>query len=284
MPNFEHRAQLSDVNLAYDTYGPPDGPLVMCLHGFPDTSNTFRLMAPFFGHLGYRVVVPAMRGYAPSSLATSGDYHVSALADDANQLHEFLEGDERAVLVGHDWGAFATYVATNREPARWHRAIAMAVPPLAVVARSFARYEQLHASWYMFFFQSPLAENVVAFDDLAFLHELWRAWSPQYDPSNEFAPLREALTSPENLHAALGYYRSMFAPRNIDTRLVNLPSVPTLYLHGSLDGCFLASSLTDVLESLAPHSKFTLVENAGHFVHLEEPDVVHQVIEDFLSA
>ncbi|HEY1222028.1 MAG TPA: alpha/beta hydrolase [Acidimicrobiales bacterium] len=283
MPLDARRADLGDVTLAYDEYGPTDGPLALCLHGFPDTPHTFRLLAPFLARNGYHVVVPAMRGYAPSSLSTSGNYHVSALAEDANQLHEFLGADQGAVLVGHDWGAAATYVATNSEPTRWRQAITMAVPPLEVFRHSFTRYEQLHASWYMFFFQNALAELVVGLNDMAFLRELWTAWSPEYDPSDELEPLREALSSPENLRAALEYYRAMFGHRLLGTVPPDPPSVATLYLHGADDGCFLASGLGQVLESLAPNSKFTLIENAGHFVHLEQPDAVHDAIGAFLT-
>jgi pimeloyl-ACP methyl ester carboxylesterase len=284
VPTFAHRAELGDVTLAYDECGPANGPLALCLHGFPDTAHTFRYLAPFLAEKGYRVVVPAMRGYAPSSLASSGDYHGSALAQDANQLHDYLDGDERAVLLGHDWGAGATYVATAKEPTRWRRAITMAVPPPKMQALAFTRYEQVHASWYIFFFQNVLAEQVVALNDLAFLRELWHAWSPNYDSSDEMAPLHDALSSPENLHAALAYYRAIFAPRALGTSPTPPPSVATLYLHGADDGCILASGLKDVLEFLAPRSKFTLVENAGHFVHLEQPDAVHGAIAAFLDS
>lgn len=284
MPTYAHHADLGDVTLAYDEFGASNGPLALCLHGFPDTPHTFRHLAPFLAEKGYRVVTPAMRGYAPSSLSSSDDYQLSTLAGDANRLHELLGGDERAMIIGHDWGAAATYVATSAEASRWHRAVTMSVPPPAVLAHSFRNYSQLHASWYMFFFQSALAEPLVAHDDLAFLRELWRAWSPNYDPSNELGALREALGQSENLHAALEYYRAQFAPRGPRAPLDRTSSVPTLYVHGTDDGCFLSSGLVGVLESLAPHSRFELVSNAGHFVHLEQPDAVHQAIASFLDS
>ncbi|MFZ1062571.1 MAG: alpha/beta hydrolase, partial [Acidimicrobiales bacterium] len=240
-------------------------------------------LVPQLVQYGYRVVVPAMRGYAPSSVSHSGDYHVSALARDANDLHEHLGGDERAVLIGHDWGAAATYVATNAQPARWRRAVTIAIPPLAVFAETLTHFEQLRASWYMFFFQNDLAEPVVGLDDLAFLGDLWRAWSPLYEPAEDLVVLRAALASQENLHAALEYYRAIFSPRLIEPRLPDVASVATLYLHGANDGCFLASGLGRVLDFLAANSRFTLVEDAGHFVHLEQPTAVHRAVGDFLA-
>jgi pimeloyl-ACP methyl ester carboxylesterase len=283
MPRNAQRVDFGDVTLVYDERGPSDGPLALCLHGFPDTPHTFRHLAPFLVERGYRVVTPAARGYAPSSLASSGDYRLETLASDANRLHEHLGGDESAVIVGHDWGAATTYVATSTEAPRWHRAIAISVPPPAIVAHAFRNFAQLHASWYIFFFQSPLAESLVAHDELAFFEELWRAWSPGYDPTNDLGPVRMALAKPENLSAALAYYRAQFAPRQAAERFAGTSSVPTLYVHGADDGCFLSTGLVDVLASLAPDSRFELIANAGHFVHLEQPDVVHHAIASYLE-
>lgn len=131
---------LDDVTLSCETRGPDDGPLALCLHGFPDTRHTFRFLAPHFAARGYRVVVPSMRGYAPCSVSRTDNYQVVTLANDANRMHEVLGGDGRAVLIGHDWGAFATYAATDAEPDRWRRAVTMAVPPSAVMGKSFLSF------------------------------------------------------------------------------------------------------------------------------------------------
>ena len=107
----EHVVAFDDVTLQVTSHGPSDGALAVLLHGFPDTALTFRHLAPHLADLGYRVIVPSMRGYAPSSIASSQDYSVAALATDANRLHEYFGGDERALLVGHDWGSAAVYPA-----------------------------------------------------------------------------------------------------------------------------------------------------------------------------
>ena len=66
-------------------------------------------------------------------------------------------------------------------PERWRRVVTMAVPPPAASAGSFFTYEQLKRSWYVFFFQTPLAEFAVGADELAFIDRLWADWSPGYD-------------------------------------------------------------------------------------------------------
>jgi pimeloyl-ACP methyl ester carboxylesterase len=283
-------AQLKDVTLDYLSFGPADGPLVLCLHGFPDTRATFRFLAPHLAAQGYRVVTPAMRGYAPSSTSRTQNYQLATVANDANRLHELLGGDERAILIGHDWGAAASYPALSAEPQRWRRAVTMAVPPLAVVSAALLTFDQLRASWYMFYFQSPMANDVVPFNDYDFIAKLWAEWSPGHDADEDIAHVRTALGNEQNLRAALGYYRALFSGELIDESLAHVqvatvatPTVPTLYVHGRNDGCMLASGLDGVLNHLAPHSRVEIVDDAGHFVHLERPAYVHGLIDSFLA-
>ena len=73
------------------------------------------------------------------------------------------------MIVGHDWGAATAFLAGAFTPDRWRRIVGMAVPPLPVGLRLFTRYDQLQRFFYFFFFRTPLAEAVVAADDMAFL-------------------------------------------------------------------------------------------------------------------
>ena len=284
-------SSLEDVTLTSLVLGPEHGPLALCLHGFPDTARTFRHLAPHLAQLGYRVVAPFMRGYFPSSVSKTNNYQIAALASDACTLHEMLGGDERAVLIGHDWGAAAAYAAAGAQPQRWRRVVTMSVPPLATFANSLSDYEQLRASWYMFYFQNPQALSVVGRDRLAFLARLWADWSPGYEAGADMEHVREALGREEHLRAALGYYRAMFAstelvdPRTAPFRdaMFEAPRVPTLYLHGEQDGCFIPAGLGDPLSNLAAGSRFEVVGSAGHFVHLERPAKVAELITAFLE-
>ena len=91
---------------------------------------------PSWPAAGYHAVAPFLRGYAPTAVPADGRYQVGALVRDANALHEVLGGGDDAVLIGHDWGALATYGAVAHQPARWRRAVTAAVPPTASIGMS----------------------------------------------------------------------------------------------------------------------------------------------------
>ena len=269
-----------------------EGPLALCLHGFPDSAWTWRYLLPELAGAGYRAVAPFLRGYAPTSIPADGLYQPGAIAADANAVHDALGGDGDAVLVGHDWGALATYSAAGHQPERWRRVVTAAVPPPATVAQAFFSYEQLRRSWYMFFFQSPFADLAVPMDDLAFIDHLWADWSPGFDAAAELPRVKDALRDPANLAAAIGYYRATIGsgPRSPEYDAIEaagadpLP-MPALYLHGAQDACMGASLIDDSVQTALPAagSRVEIVPDTGHFLHLEAPDVVNGHIVAFLA-
>jgi pimeloyl-ACP methyl ester carboxylesterase len=256
-----------------------DRPLALCLHGFPDSAHTWRHLLPVLAAAGFRPVAPWTRGYAPTEVPADGDYTVAALAADANALHEALGGDGDAVLIGHDWGAITAYGAAALEPDRWRRVVTMAVPPPPVASSAFFRYPQLKRSFYVYLFQTPLAEFVAAADDLAFIDNLWLDWSPSYDGSEDLPDVKAALRDPTNLAAAIGYYRAMFS----GGVLGGVPQQPTLYLHGADDGAFLADPVLESTDHLSAESHVEVLPGVGHFLHLEQPDVVNRLVLDWLG-
>jgi pimeloyl-ACP methyl ester carboxylesterase len=284
------RVSVDDVEFAFLEAGPPDGPLALCLHGFPDTAHSFRHLLPALAADGYHAVAPWMRGYAPTGLPVDGTYHQAALGSDACQLHQVLQGDERAVLIGHDWGALAAYTAAPLAPERWRRLVTMAVAPAAAMGQALLSYDQLKRSFYVWLFQTSLAEVALALDDMAFVARLWSDWSPGYDASWDVAQVKQSLADPARQAAAIGYYRAMFDPSPPPDRYsgvpggAGIPPQPTLYLHGDTDGCFSLPAELDVAATLAPGSKYVRVPNAGHFLHLERPELVNANVLEFLAG
>jgi pimeloyl-ACP methyl ester carboxylesterase len=109
-----------------------EGPLVLCLHGFPDSAHTWRHLLPALAEAGFHAVAPFLRGYAPTAVPDDACYSIGALVADAVALHQALDGDGQAVLIGHDWGAEAAYGAAAFAPDRWRRVVTLGVPPLAL--------------------------------------------------------------------------------------------------------------------------------------------------------
>lgn len=289
------RVTANGVDFAYLEAGPADGPLALCLHGFPDHAPTFGPLLEDLAAAGHHAVAPWMRGYAPTGPAPDGAYQSAALALDAVALADALAGDGEAVLVGHDWGAVAAYHAAAHAPERFSRLVTMAVPhPGAVFARMLSTPAQLKRSWYMFFFQQPGAELLLPADDFALVELLWRDWSPGHEPDPGFMRgLKDTLGAPGGAEAALAYYRAMLGTtppaaelEPVQAKLTEPTPVPTLNLHGADDGCLGAELVVrDELEPLFPAGlTLKIVEATGHFLHLERPEVVNPLVVGFLDG
>lgn len=252
-------------------WGPADGPLVVALHGFPDTALTWRHVAPLLADAGWRVAAPYLRGYAPSGIPSDGDYSVRALVADAVALPGLLGGDGRTVLLGHDWGAITTNAVAADPSSPYARHVALAVPPLsAIQGWDPALLRQPLHSWYIAYNQVPgLAER--SFDWLS--ARLWRLWSPGYDATEDLAHLRSAVPDRAHARAVVSYYRALLG-RGLRPALAE-PVHPLLVLHGADDRCLEAG--------LARLAGATVVPGAGHFLQLEQPAAVAAEIVRFLA-
>ena len=266
-----------------------EGPTVLALHGFPDHARSYRHQLTALAQAGYRVVAPYMRGYAPTEIPNDGYYGVPALAQDAIALAEALS-DEPVILMGHDWGAAAAHAAAVLAPERFSKLVTMSVPAGVAFSQSLVTSpEQQRRSWYMFYFQHPMADVAVPLNDFAFIERLWQDWSPSWDiPKEELASVKATLGQPGVLAAALSYYRHTFnpvpnAPRTGTSGGPRQIQVPTLYIHGREDGC-IGVELVNSMEAFFDNGlRKVIIEDAGHFVHQEKPNEVNRAILEFLE-
>ncbi|HEX4477984.1 MAG TPA: alpha/beta fold hydrolase, partial [Polyangiaceae bacterium] len=171
------RQSLPGGEFAYYELGDPTAPLVVLQHGFPDHPKTFFPVADRLVGAGYRAVMPFLRGYAPSTLR--GPFHQKRLGEDLVELSRALSPERATVLVGHDWGATATYAAVAHAPRAFRRAVTLAVPHVAAFQKNLAAsVRQQLRSGYMVFFTLPfLPERIVPRNDFAFVDALWKRWS-----------------------------------------------------------------------------------------------------------
>ncbi|MEM9758285.1 MAG: alpha/beta hydrolase [Pseudomonadota bacterium] len=267
-----------------------DGPLVLLLHGFPDSYRSFDHQLPMLANAGYRAVAVSMRGYDPGNQPANRDYSQGELAADAIALADALS-NEPVHLVGHDWGAAVGYTAAAIAPEKFRSLTTMAVPHSGRFLVDMRRHpRQLRLSWYMGFFQLPaVPERVVRRRDFAFLRWLWSKWSPGWNYSrDDFAPVAACFAQTEVVESALAYYRTAVdvpalfgigrAPAILDV------PVPTLAMTGADDGCI----SSEVFEAMSQPGDFSRglkvqrIEGAGHFLHRERPEVVNAALLDWV--
>jgi len=282
--SFEHGA------LTFSAQAMGDGPITLCLHGFPDNAGSYRHQLPALAEAGYRAISLTLRGYEPGSIPADGDYTMETIATDILAVIDSLDNSP-VHLVGHDWGAAVAYVVAAASPERFKSLTVMAVPHTGRFAREGLRIpKQLRLSWYMGFFNIPwLSDWVVQRQDYGFIRKLWRDWSPGWQPEpGVLNDVIQTLSQPGVRSAALGYYRTALS---IKALLVSAEEahyevpVPTLALSGARDGC-IASDVFEqlmVAEDFPKGLTFSRISEAGHFLHQEQPEQVNRKIVDWLK-
>ncbi|HEY2702546.1 MAG TPA: alpha/beta hydrolase [Candidatus Dormibacteraeota bacterium] len=289
------RVQANGIDFAYLEAGPADGPLALCLHGFPDHAPTWRHLLPELAAAGWHAVAPWMRGYHPTGLAPDGQYQLATLCLDALALLDALGGDERAVIIGHDWGSLAACGAGMLEPARMARLVCMAVPQNALAFQKvISDWEQMKRSWYMWFFQLPgIYEMAISGDDCAAVENIWRDWSPglAIDPE-DMSQIRATLSRPEVFQAAMGYYRNTVdaTTQSDELNLAQLTvtsetlGTPVLFVAGADDGLFVPEAFREGAEYCTAECRVEVLDGCGHFMHQERPAEVNRLILGFIGG
>lgn len=250
-----------------------EGEPVLVLHGFPDDPRTFDRLAAELD--GLRLLAPYMRGYGPTGGAPDDDYSPTTLGRDAAALAEALE---TRFVVGHDWGAVATYGALRSDTVE--RAATMAVPP-RFDALLFAYPTQFLRSWYIWLFQLPGAVRLLRAHDFALVDALYGAWSPGFADDAHLTRVKKTLAVGTTAANAVAYYRDMVAVTvdRIAADGVRDPAegrvfeTPTLLLTGADDRC-IGTELYDRAGEAFETCRVGRVRDAGHFLHRERPDVV----------
>jgi pimeloyl-ACP methyl ester carboxylesterase len=270
--------------------GPADGPLVLCLHGFPELGRSWRHQLPALASAGYRAVAPDLRGYGETELR--GPFDLPTLVGDVAGLVAVL-GRERAVVMGHDWGGAVAWSVAARRPSVVERLVVLNCPPPQILARAMVRSPaQLRRSWYVLFFQLPwlperrMAANAAEVVARALVGGSHRreAWTRE-----EVNAYRAAFARPGRAKAAIDWYRAGFRrsvrPRRGRARAT--VAAPTLVLWGVEDR-FLGRELVTLERLRDAFSEgnvpsVVLIEDAGHFVQNEAPERVNDELLRWLG-
>lgn len=295
MSDFQRgRVKANGITFEYLEAG--EGPLALLMHGFPDSPFTYRHLLPELAAAGYHAVAPFTRGFAPTELPPLRyNVHTSVMVADQMALGEALGGGADALLVAHDWGAVGAWGALNHAPDVFGRAVIMNIPPFEIFGENIVTFSQIKKSFYFWYFQMQrVIEDRIRLNDFEFITDIWQEWSPGYSSEEDLVHIRKALANPDHLRAALGYYWGQFDPTRFgspewaDEQAAawgGNVTQPTLYLHGTNDGCHGVSQaqVERVPGYAGAGSESELIEGVGHFMLVEKPKEVNARIMGWLE-
>ncbi|MEZ5219563.1 MAG: alpha/beta hydrolase [Ilumatobacteraceae bacterium] len=313
-------ADLGDSRIHYVTAG--DGPLVVLVHGFPESWYSWRHQLPALAGAGFRVVAIDVRGYGRSSkpLAVE-DYRMVRLVADNVRLVEAL-GEEQAIIIGHDWGAPIAWTSALLRPGVFRAVAGLSVPysapspirPLAAM-RAMAGDEE----FYIEYFQEPgRAEAEIEADVrdwlLGFMYTA-SGDAPPVDPSAgtvatvpHGALMKDRFHRPDPLPSWLseadldvyagefehtGFRGALNRYRNVDRDWEDLAAwrgaaieVPALFIGGDRDGPTIwgGPAIAEFERTLPQLHRSVILEGCGHWTQQERPDQVNEALVDFLGS
>jgi pimeloyl-ACP methyl ester carboxylesterase len=261
--------------------------LALCLHGFPESSFSWRHQMPLLVQLGYQVWAPDLRGYGGSSRPLGIDsYAIEQLEADVAGLIE-ASGCQQVLLIGHDWGAAIAwnYAMFGRLPIS--RLIIMNVPHPALFARGLRTFRQLRKSWYIFFFQLPaFPEWMLSRDHCAAIGRAFvgMAVDKSRFPEEVLRVYRDNAAQPGALTAMINYYRALVrGRRRTAARPMTNISTPTLLLWGEADAA-LGKELTYGTEQYVPQLTLRYLPDVSHWVQQEAPETVNAMLQAWLTG
>jgi pimeloyl-ACP methyl ester carboxylesterase len=267
------RVNVDGVGIEYQVTG--EGRPVVLLHGFPDSGRLWRHQVPALEAAGFQVIVPDLRGYGGSGKPEAVDaYSLTLLAGDV--LAVLAEQQiSRAHVVGHDWGAALAWVLASLAPDRVDQLAVLSVGHPATFLRTL---EQRQMSWYMLLFQFPgTAERWLTEDNWA----NFRSWARHPDAGQVIADL-EANGS---LTPGLNWYRANLPAESWAGPPPQLPPVqaPAMGVWSTGDIALSEVQMTDSARSVAGPWRYERLEGPGHWMQLDAPDQVSQLLLDFLA-
>lgn len=271
-----------------------DGPLVVLLHGFPEFWYSWRHQIPALAAAGFRVVAPDMRGYNLSEKPFGYDAYLGGpLSGDVAGLIAAC-GEERAIVVGHDWGGAVAWMTALRRPEVLSKLVILNAPHPASFLKGITSPMQILRSSYMAFFQLPaVPEAALAAGDFAALKRALRGGTrnPDAFTDEDLERYAGAFSQPGALTGGLAYYRAMGRRMAAARQAGAVPSedsrpvvtAPTLIIWGRKDPA-LGESLADPGDTLVPNRRIEWIDDASHFVQSDAPDRVNELLIDFAKT
>lgn len=312
----ERFLDVNGVRLRVYDAGPPDAPLVILAHGFPELAFSWRHQIPVLAGAGYRVLAPDQRGYGGSSRPDAVEaYDIAALTGDLVGLMDAV-GAERAAVVGHDWGAVVAWSTPLLHPDRVAAVAGLSVPPVprprTPPTEAFRRIFSGHFFYILYFQQPGVADAEMAADPR---RAMLRMLGGMRAPADEATALRMLAPGPEGFidrlpepdqlpdwlsPAELDHYAEEFGRtgftgalnwyRNFDRnwRIMGTPaaetiSVPALFVGGTDDPVLNFTRIDRAGEVAKGPYRQVMLDGAGHWIQQERPEDINAELLAFLS-
>ena len=277
------RVDVGGVGIEFDVFGRDDGRPVVLLHGFPDSAALWRNQVPPLVEAGFRVITPDLRGFGRSDAPEPVEaYSLLTSAFDVTSILDEL-GIERAHVVGHDFGSALAWVFATFCAERLDHLVAMSVGHPA--AFRLTDFDQGRASWYVLLFQfQGVAEQWLRDDDWA----NFRAWSHHPDADDVITRFEAGDDRPgaASLTTGLNWYRANLTADAWVAPRLELPPIqaPTMGIWSSKDFALTEHQMTDSAAHVAGSWRYERVDGAGHWMQLQAPSVVTDLLLDFLPV
>ena len=261
--------------------GPEDGELVFLLHGFPQTSYSFRHQIVAVAGAGYRAIAPDQRGYSPGARPEFiRDYKVTDLVEDVIGMADAL-GRDTFHVVGHDWGAAVAWFTALYHPERVLSVVAVSVPhPLAFFeVLADPEGDQAQRSSYMEMLRSEDAEQLFLADDAAMLRAVYE------DAGLEASAIEvylDVLGNEPALHGALNWYRAMGIPQ-FPRRMTPI-RMPTMYVWSTEDHALGREGAEATVKYVEGPYRFEVLEGVSHWVPEEAAERLSELLLEHLDG
>jgi pimeloyl-ACP methyl ester carboxylesterase len=285
------------LEIACEESGPPQGPAVVLLHGFPYDPRAFDAAVDQLVQAGCHVLVPYLRGYGPTRFLhadTMRSGQQGALAHDLRDLMDRL-GLAQAVLAGFDWGGRAACVAAALWPDRVRGLVTCCGYQIQDIAAAAlpADPQTEHRMWYQYYFHTERGRAGLTTHRDALCRELWRLWSPAwaFDEAT-FARTAVSFQNPDFVEVVLHSYRHRFGYAPGDPRYAHTEAllssrppilVPSIALHGASDGVNPPAGSVGHKQFFGPQYERRLLDDAGHNPPQESPQAFVRAILDLMD-
>jgi len=259
--------------------GPADGPLILMLHGFPQSSYEWRHQMPHLASMGFRVVAPDQRGYSPGARPQGAEsYTIPLLVQDVVDIADAL-GSSQFHVVGHDWGAAVAWFTGLMHPDRVLSLVPISVPHPFAFGQALAdpEGEQAQRSGYMETFRSDSAEATFLQNDASFLRAIYSGAGLTNTEIDEYVGL---LRQPGALTGALNWYRAMTLPSTGSTPALTPISMPTMYVWSDADFALGREGAELTANFVEGPYRFEILEGVSHWVPEQAAESLNALLRD----